>query len=144
MNLPNKIKEKFQSAISNTFYDKQIEIWSSGTITDGEGAVIDNGKQKKIDEFKGNFQYQTKEKIKQEYGEEIEANAVITCEKTLAKEGDILIYCKNRTHFELSRYTHEELSEMTHEELEYYLYEFEIKSVIPSDTHITILANGVM
>lgn len=139
-----KIPDLFKKTIQDTFYDKDIEIWSSGTIKDEEGSTIGTGKKEKLDEFKGNFQFTTKEYIQQEYGKEIEANAIITCEQTLAKEGDILVYLKNRTHFELSRYTHEDLRQFTHEQLEYYMYEFEIKSVIPSDSHITILANGVV
>ena len=139
-----KIPEIFKQVIADTFYDKDIEIWTSGTIKDDEGSIVENGKLEKIDSFKGNFQFSTREYIQQEYGKEIEANAIITCEKTLAKEGDILIYLKNKTNFELSRYTHEELSNFTHEELQNYIYEFVIVSVIPGDSHITILANGVV
>ena len=139
-----KIPEIFKQVIADTFYDKDIEIWTSGTIKDDEGSIVGKGKLDKIDSFKGNFQFSTREYIQQEYGKEIEANAIITCEKTLAKEGDILIYLKNKTNFELSRYTHEELSNFTHEELENYIYEFVIVSVIPGDSHITILVNGVV
>jgi len=139
-----KIPDKFNKAIKDTFYDKKIEIWTSQSLTDDEGATIEDGKESKIDEFMGNFHFTTKEKIRQDYGQEIEANAIITCEKTLAKEGDILIYVRNRTRFELSRYTHEELSQMTNAELEKYQYEFEVVSVILRDSHVTILANGVM
>lgn len=139
-----KIPEIFKQVIADTFYDKDIEIWTSGTIKDDEGSIVEEGKLDKIDNFKGNFQFSTREYIQQEYGKEIEANAIITCEKTLAKEGDILIYLKNKTNFELSRYTHEELSNFTHEELQNYIYEFVIVSVIPGDSHITILANGVV
>lgn len=138
-----KIPEMFKQVIADTFYDKDIEIWTSGTIKDDEGSVIGNGKIKKIDSFKGNFQFSTREYIQQEYGKEIEANAIVTCEKTLAKEGDILVYLRNKTNYELSRYTHEKLSNFTYEELQKYMYEFEIVSVIQSDSHITILVNGV-
>lgn len=87
-----QIPDLFKKAISNTFYDKDIEIWSSGEIIDDEGAVIGSGKVEKIDNFKGNFQYSTREYIQQEYGQEIEANAIVTCDKTVAKIGDILVY----------------------------------------------------
>lgn len=137
-----QLTNEFKQVIVDTFYDKDIEIWTSGTIKDNEGTVVGSGKLDKIDSFKGNFQFRTKEWIQQEYGKEIEANAVITCEKTLAKENDILIYVRNRSNFELSRYTHEELSEMSYEQLEHYIYEFVVKSVIPSDSHVTILAKG--
>lgn len=88
MKLPNE----FKKVIADTFYDKDIEIWSSGTIKDDEGAIVGEGKKEKIDSFKGNFQFSTKEYIQQEYGKEIEANAIVTCDKTVAKIGDILVY----------------------------------------------------
>lgn len=87
-----QISEEFKQAIADIFYDKDIEIWTSGTIKDDEGAVIGNGKMEKIDTFKGNFQFQTREKIQQEYGQEIEANAIVTCDKTVAQIGNILVY----------------------------------------------------
>lgn len=111
MQIPNIFKE----TIKNTFYDKKIEIWSFGTTKDEEGAVIGNGKKDKIDELICNFQFATKEYIKQQYGMEIEANAVVTCDETVAKIGDILVYNEN---------------------------DYTIKSIVPSDSHITILAEG--
>lgn len=111
MNIP----ETFKQAIADTFYDKDIEIWTSGTIKDDEGAVIGNGKLNKVDSFKGNFQFSTREYIQQEYGRETEANAIVTCDKTIAEIGNILVYNDN---------------------------EYEIKSLVPSDSHITILVEG--
>ena len=111
MQVPNLFKE----TIKNTFYDKEIEIWSSGTITDDEGAVIGSGKKDKIDKFQGNFQYSTREYIQQEYGKETKANAIVTCENTVAKIGDMLV-CNEK--------------------------DFEIKSIVPSDSHITLLIFG--
>lgn len=110
-----KILNEFEQAIADTFYDKNIETWTSGTIKDDEGAVIGNGKLEKIDSFKGNFQFSTREYIQQEYGKEIEASAVITCNKTAAEIGNILVY-NNKDYI--------------------------IKSIIPSDSHITILVEG--
>ena len=111
MNIP----ETFKQAIADTFYDKDIEIWTSGTIKDDEGSIVGEGKIEKIDSFKGNFQFSTREYIQQEYGKEIEANAIVTCDKTVAEIGNILIY-NNK--------------------------EYEIKSLVPSDSHITILVKG--
>lgn len=111
MNIP----ETFKQAIADTFYDKDIEIWTSGTIKDDEGAVIGDGKLEKIDSFKGNFQFSTREYIQQEYGREIEANAIVTCDKANAEIGNILV-CNDK--------------------------EYEIKSLVPSDSHITILVEG--
>lgn len=110
-----KIPEEFKKVIADTFYDKDIEIWTLGTIKDDEGAVVGNGKLEKIDSFKGNFQFSTREYIQQEYGKEIEANAIVTCDKTVAEIGNILVYNNN---------------------------DYTIKSLVPSDSHITILVEG--
>ena len=108
------ISDKFKKAIAENFYDKDIEIWTAGTIKDDEGSIVRNGKQEKIDEFKGNFQFKTREYIRQEYGKEIEANAIVTCDKTVAKIGDILVYNDN---------------------------DYTIKSIIVPDSHTTIIVN---
>lgn len=110
-----KIPDLFKQVISDTFYDKDIEIWTSGTIKDEEGAVIEDSKQEKIDSFKGNFQFTTREYIRQEYGKEIEANAIVTCDKTIAQIGNILVYNDN---------------------------DYKIKSKISGDSHTTLLVNG--
>ena len=110
-----KIPGLFKETIKDVFYDKEIEVWSSGTITDNEGGIVGDGKQEKIDSFKGNFQYSTREYIQQEYGKEIEANAIVTCNKTIAKVGNVLVYNGK---------------------------EYSIHSVVPSDSHITILVKG--
>lgn len=110
-----QIPEIFKQAIADTFYDKQIEIWSSGTIKDDEGSEVGTGKIEKIDSFKGNFQFSTREYIQQEYGKEIEANAIVTCNNTIAKIGNILVYNN---------------------------MDYTIKSLISSDSHITILVEG--
>lgn len=110
-----QISEIFKQAIADTFYDKDIEIWTTGTIKDEEGSVVGNGKLEKIDSLKGNFQFKTREYIQQEYGQEIEANAIVTCANTKAVESNILVYDAR---------------------------EYEIKSVVPGDSHITLLVNG--
>lgn len=110
-----QIPEVFKQVIADTFYDKDIEIWTSGTIKDDEGSIIGDGKLDKIDSFKGNFQFSTREYIQQEYGKEIQANAIVTCNETKAKIGNILIYDNE---------------------------EYAIKSLVPSDSHITLLVEG--
>ena len=137
-----QILELFKKAIADTFYDKDIEIWSNTTTVDEEGAVIESGKLQKLDSFKGNFQFSTREYIKQEYGKEIEASAIVTCENTIAKEGDILVYADIKpSNLLLSRYSNEELEQYTQEYLEKQLVErsYVVKSVIPSDSHFTLL-----
>ena len=110
-----KIPDEFKQAIADTFYDKDIEIWTEGTIKDDEGSVVGNGRLEKIDSFKGNFQFSSREYIQQEYGKEIEANAIVTCDKTVGKIGNILVYNNN---------------------------DYTIKSLITGDSHITILVLG--
>lgn len=111
MEIPNEFKQ----VIADTFYDKDIEIWTSKESKDNEGAIIEDGKLEKIDSFKGNFQFTTREYIQQEYGKEIEANAIVTCDKTVAEIGDIVVYNSN---------------------------DYEIKSKITGDSHTTLLVNG--
>lgn len=112
-----EIPDIFKQIIQNTFYDKNIEIWTAGDITDNEGAVIENGKLEKVNEFQGNFQFSTREKIQQEYGQEIQANAIVTCPSSVtAVIGNILVYNSK---------------------------EYNIKSVIASDSHTTILVEGI-
>lgn len=110
-----QIPEVFKEAIADTFYDKDIEIWTSGTIKDDEGSVIGEGKLEKIDNFKGNFQFSTREYIQQEYGKEIEANAIVTCYKIKAEIGNILVYDNK---------------------------DYVIKSLVLSDSHTTLLVEG--
>lgn len=110
-----KIPDEFKQAIADTFYDKDIEIWTEGTIKDDEGSVVGNGRLEKIDSFKGNLQFSTREYIQQEYGKEIEANAIVTCDKTVAEIGNILVYNNN---------------------------DYTIKSLITGDSHTTILVLG--
>ena len=110
-----QIPEMFKEAIKDAFYDEDIEIWETDIVKDDEGAVVENGRLQKIDAFKGNFQFTTREYIRQEYGKEIDVNAVVTCDKTIAKIGDILVYNNN---------------------------DYEIKSKIISDSHTTLLVNG--
>ena len=110
-----KIPEMFKQVIADTFYDKDIEIWTKGTIRDDEGSDIGTGKVKKIDSFKGNFQFSTREYIQQEYGKEIEANAIVTCDKTVAEINNVLVY-NNKDYI--------------------------IKSLVPSDSHTYILVLG--
>ncbi len=109
------ISDEFKKVIAENFYDKDIEIWATGTIKDDEGSIIEDEKIEKIDGFKGNFQFKTREYIKQEYGKEIEANAIVTCDKTIGKIGNILVYNGN---------------------------DYDIKSKITGDSHTTLLVNG--
>lgn len=111
MQIPNE----FKKIIADTFYDKDIEIWTEGRIKDNEGSTVGIGKVEKVDSFKGNFQFTTREYIQKVYGLEIEANAIVTCDKTIAKIGNILVYSGN---------------------------DYTIKSKITGDSHTILLVNG--
>lgn len=109
------IPKEFKKAIAETFYDKDLQLWTSGTIKDEEGGITGTGKIKKISDFKGNFRFSTKEYIQQEYGREIDAEAIITCDESQAKIGNIIVYDNQ---------------------------EYEIKSNLKHDSHITLLVKG--
>lgn len=112
MNIPNLFKE----TIKNIFYDKELELWASGETTDDEGSTISSGKKEKKKDFKGNFQFSTREYIQTEYGKEIDADVIVTCDiEVNAEMGDMIIYEGQ---------------------------EYVIKANPKSDSHITLLAKG--
>ena len=136
------IPDKFKNVIKDTFYDKRIEIWLTKELVDDEGSIVQEGKRTKIDEFDGNFQFSSREFIQQEYGRDIQASAIVTCDKTIAKEGDILVYSDMKpSNWLLSRYSNQELSQYSNLYLQKEIAEREyiVKSVIPGDSHFTIL-----
>ena len=110
-----QIPDLFKQVIADTFYDKDIQIWQEGTEKDDEGSIVANGVLEMIDKVKGDFQFTTREYIQQEYGKEIEANGIVTCDKIIASIGDILIYDNKK---------------------------YIIKSMFASDSHTTLLVNG--
>lgn len=88
-----EIPEIFKKAIADVFYDKELELWSSGISTDDEGSIISSGKKDRIEKFKGNFQFSTREYIQKEYGKEIDADVIITCGTDVKAElGNIIVY----------------------------------------------------
>lgn len=105
------IPNEFKEAIKSTFYDKNITIFSIGTELDEEGGTID-GEKKQIENLDCNVQFQTCEKIQESYGKEIEAECIVTCDTTTASIGNIAKY-NNK--------------------------DYEIKAVIPKDTHCILL-----
>lgn len=111
MEIPNFFKE----AINDIFYDKEITIYSNEATVDDEGCIIQNVEVTQKDSFKGNFQFSNREYIQQSYGLEIDANAIVTCNDTVAEFGDTLKYKNNK---------------------------YIIKGKIPSDSHTTLLVKG--
>lgn len=113
-----KIPNEFKKVIANTFYDKELKIMTTEKIIekDDEGCIIETEKDIEKEIIKGNFQFSTLEKVQQEYGKEMVAECIATCEDTQATTDDILVY-QNK--------------------------EYEIKAVIPYDSHKTILLHRV-
>lgn len=112
------ISNSFKKAIANNFYDKELKIMTTEKeeIKDEEGCIIETEKDIVKETIKGNIQYSTLEKIQQEYGKEMIAECIVTCKDTMATESDICIY-KDK--------------------------EYEIKAIISSDSHKTILLHRV-
>lgn len=109
-----KIPEMFKQAIADTFYDKELTIKTTEKQQekDEEGCIIVTEKDIIKEIIMGNFQFSALEKIQQEYGKEMQADCVVTCKDTQATVDDILVYLDK---------------------------EYEIKAIIPYDSHKTIL-----
>lgn len=114
MQIPNDFKQ----AIVDTFYDKELKIMTTEKeeVRDDEGCITEIEKDIEKETIKGNFQYSTLEKVQQEYGKEMIAECIVTCEDTKATVNDILVYLGK---------------------------EYGIKAIIPSDSHKTILLHRV-
>lgn len=113
-----QIPEMFKRVISDTFYDKELKIMTTEKekVRDDEGSIIETEKEILKETIIGNFQYSTLEKVQQEYGKEMIAECVVTCEDTQATVDDILVYQDK---------------------------EYEIKAIIPYDSHKKILLHKV-
>lgn len=109
-----KISDLFKQVIKDTFYDKELKIMTTGKQQekDEEGCIIETKKDIVKETIKGNFQSSTLEKVQQEYGKEIIAECIATCEDTKATLDDVLVYNDK---------------------------EYEIKAIIPYDSHKKIL-----
>lgn len=109
-----KIPNEFKKIIADTFYDKELKIMTTTKEQekDDEGCIIEDEKETCKETIMGNFQYSTLEKVQQEYGKEMQAECIVTCENTQATVDDILVYLDK---------------------------EYEIKAIIPYDSHTKIL-----
>lgn len=114
MKLPNEFKQ----VIADTFYDKELKIMTTEKeqVKDDEGCIVETERNIEKETIMGNFQFTTHEKVQQEYGKEMTAECIATCEDTQATVDDILIYLDK---------------------------EYEIKAIIPYDSHKTILLHKV-
>lgn len=114
-----QIPDEFKKAIADMFYDKELKIVIPEVEKierDEEGCIIETKEVIVKEIIKGNFQYSTLEKVQQEYGKEMVAECIATCEDTQATANDILVYLDK---------------------------EYEIKAIIPYDSHKTILLHRV-
>lgn len=109
-----KITDLFKQVIADTFYDKELKIMNTEKeeVRDDEGCIIETEKDTVKETIMGNFQFSTLEKVQQEYGKEIIAECIASCEDTQATVDDTLVYLGK---------------------------EYEIKAIIPYDSHKTIL-----
>lgn len=93
-----QISNLFKEVIKNTFYDKKIDIYGT---TEEVGEELDTimvkGELREKD-VPCNVHFIGNEVAKKDYGLDIEANIMVTCDKTVAKISDILTYLdKNYT-----------------------------------------------
>lgn len=99
--------------ITNTFYDKPIQILDKTTSFDSEGGVTSKGFDV-IDTFKGNVSFSNCKKIQEEYG--------------LDYEIDISITASNDTNICIANY------------IKYQNIVYDVTDILPSDSHILIVA----
>lgn len=86
------ITETFIQIISDTFYDKEVDIYDVLEET-GEELDIVRKKDNIIEKsLKCNIHQTSNDLVLKDYGLNIEANIMITCDSTIAKIGDILTY----------------------------------------------------
>lgn len=93
MNISNEFKE----AISNFFYDKSVDIYETQEIVGEEMDVTIEKGDIKQNNLKCNVHSISNEIAKRDYGLDIQANILVTCDTTVAKIGDYLVY--NNTNY---------------------------------------------
>lgn len=87
-----KLPEEFNEIISSIFYDKLVDIYSSNEEIGEELDAIRVKGEIKEKEISCNVHQIGNEVAKEEYGLNIEANIMVTCNNTTANIGDILTY----------------------------------------------------
>ena len=86
-----QISELFKQVISDTFYDKEVEIYNT-IETVGEELDVVRSKSNLKEKLKCNVHNIGNEVLQQDYGLDIQANIMITCSSTQAIKGDIATY----------------------------------------------------
>lgn len=86
-----QISELFKQVISDTFYDKEVEIYN--TIENvGEELDVVRSRGDLKEKLKCNVHNVGNKVLQQDYGLDIQANIMITCSSTQAVKGDIITY----------------------------------------------------
>lgn len=91
MNIPNEFKE----AISDFFYDKSVDVYEAHKIVGEEMDVTIEKGDIKQNNLECNVHLISNEIAKRDYGLDIQANILVTCNTTVAKIGDYLVYNNN-------------------------------------------------
>ena len=100
-------------AIANNFYDKTVDVLSNNIVTDAEGGVNYRGLAT-VSSFNGNVSFSNCKKIQEEYGLDYEIDISITADiDTDVSVNDIIKYDN---------------------------VFFNVTDVLPSDSHILIVA----
>lgn len=95
-----QIPDLFKKAISDTFYDKTVEILKNIVIVDEEGGITKKGIEV-IGTFKGNASFSNCKEIQKDYGLDYEINiAVTTFTDVNVKISDLIRY--NNVIFEVT------------------------------------------
>lgn len=107
-----KLPKEFIDVISNTFYDKTVEILKNVITVDEEGGVTKKGIEV-VDTFKGNVSFSNCKEIQKDYGLDYEINIAITT------------YIDNKI----------KISDL----VKYNNIIFEVTDVLPFDSHLLIV-----
>ncbi len=86
------ISRAFKETISNIFYDKEVDIYNTVEETGEELDTIKVKGELKEEKLSCNVNFIGNEVAKKDYGLDIEANIMITCDKTIAEISDIITY----------------------------------------------------
>lgn len=85
------ITEDFKNAIASVFYDKKVEVYNAEEIV-GEELDVERIKGKLKETLECNVHFIGNEVAKKDYGLDIEANIMITCESSTGKIGEFVTY----------------------------------------------------
>lgn len=107
------IPKKMTDIIAKTFYDKEVSILDKNTSIDAEGGITSKG-YIELNKFKGNVSFSNSKEIQEEYGLDYTIDISITTDvNVIIKIDDIIKY-----------------NDVV----------YKVTDVLPSDSHILIVA----